>query len=455
MITGSRYRKRALLLRNALCFSILFAFTASNALSQFQSSFPDFAVDFVSVRDAGAGSGSLVDIYTRIPYTSLSFIATANGFMANYHISLSAIEISETDHLRNLIKTKYWDARIITNTYIETQSPELLDLSTQSIELNPGRYIFELEVADENSSGVLVGEFHVVVKDFSAPVSMSDITILESYDEESFSIVPRVDTRLTSAKGGLKIFYETYSDRRRELKIVREVLRFQPGAGVPELSGLLDTAVREGVSTSVVMREEESVILPQGRSQHLIALSIDDLKVGSYSVRVSLMDPVEGVLDVSEKSFSALWGGLAEHIEDIDNAISQMEYIAKADELKIIKSAATDIERIDRFREFWQKHDPTPDTIRNEKMEEYYYRVDSANRHYSAVQDGWKTDRGYIFVTYGEPDYVERKSHTFDYEPYELWIYERMGRQFIFVDKTGFGDYQLLLPAWDERTRLY
>ena len=88
-------------------------------------------------------------------------------------------------------------------------------------------------------------------------------------------------------------------------------------------------------------------------------------------------------------------------------------------------------------------------------MEEYYYRVAFTNSKYGAVQDGWKTDRGYVYVTYGEPDFIQRKPFSFDYEPYEIWIYERIGRRFIFVDRTGFGDYELNVPIWDERTRLY
>jgi len=79
----------------------------------------------------------------------------------------------------------------------------------------------------------------------------------------------------------------------------------------------------------------------------------------------------------------------------------------------------------------------------------------SANQRYTSLIKGWRTDRGLVLVRFGEPEYVRRKLHSFNYEPYEVWVYERIGRQFIFVDKTGFGDYQLLVPIWDERTRLY
>jgi GWxTD domain-containing protein len=448
-----RTKKRALQIGIALIYTTLISFSAIPVCAG--QTGPEFAADFVSARDGMDTSTSRVDVYTRIAYSSLSFNTTPNGFTANYRTSLSASKINDTDHLRNLVQTKYWDSQIVTDTYLETQSSDLKELNTQSIILDPGRYVMELELSDENSSQKLVGEFLVQVRDFSNPVSMSDITLLDSYDEENFSIVPRVDSRLTTAEGGLQIFYETYSDEARELQILREVIRVQKDPGVPELSGILDSAVKNAVSTTTVISEEESVVLPKGKSQHLITLSADELKVGTYAARVSLVDPVDGVLDVAEKSFTTLWGGLEEHLLDIENAISQLEYIAKKKDLVFIRSASTESERASRFRDFWNKRDPTPETPRNERMEEYYYRVDSANRQYGAIQDGWKTDRGYIYVTYGEPDYVEKKNHRFDYEPYEVWTYERLGRQFIFVDKTGFGDYQLLLPAWDERTRLY
>ncbi len=436
-----------------LFFSMLLAVVVSSSFAQqFR---PEFSVDFVGVKDINSITGSRVDIYVQIPFTSLNFIATSNGFTADYQTTLSAIEIDDGLQYRNLVQTKYWESKIITDTYIETQGKDLFQLNTQSIELASGSYVFEMQISDNNSNQVLIGEFHVTVRDFSAPVSISDITLLESYDAESFSIVPLVDQRLTTADGGIQIFYETYSDVERELTIVREVLRIQKDAGVPELNGMLDTVVRRGVSASVEVREEELSILPAGRGQQVVRLSADDLKVGTYLVRVSLVDPVDGILDMAEKSFSTLWGGLDAHLEDIDNAISQLAYIAKDKDLKFIRDAQSTLERLDRFREFWVKRDPTPNTVRNERMEEYYYRVDSANRHYGAQQAGWKTDRGYIYVTYGEPDHIQRNNHSFDYEPHEVWVYERLGRQFIFVDKTGFGDFDLLLPAWDERTRLY
>ena len=106
----------------------------------------------------------------------------------------------------------------------------------------------------------------------------------------------------------------------------------------------------------------------------------------------------------------------------------------------------------ERFRAFWDKRDPTPGTNRNERMEEYYFRVSAANEQYGSARDGWRTDRGHVLVLFGEPDLIEARSDGAGADPYEVWYYYGISRRFIFVGKQG--GYQLLVPIWDERTRL-
>jgi len=213
----------------------------------------------------------------------------------------------------------------------------------------------------------------------------------------------------------------------------------------------------EVVESDVVLTQEELIDVETSLNQFIVTVPIDDFRVGAYAIEVAVTDPVSGeILDSTERLFMVEWTGLANHIENIDEAIAQMEYIAEPRDLDFIQEAPNQVERVKRFENFWEKRDPTPGTIRNERMEAYYYRINAANRNYGAsIREGWRTDRGYVLVRFGEPDHIRRKPHSFDYEPYEVWIFERIGRQFIFVDKTGFGDYQLLFNVWDERTRLY
>ena len=70
-------------------------------------------------------------------------------------------------------------------------------------------------------------------------------------------------------------------------------------------------------------------------------------------------------------------------ITDIDKATDQLQYIAKGGEIGYIKEAATSDEKQKRFLEFWAKHNPDPKAPNNELMEEYYSRVEYANKNYA------------------------------------------------------------------------
>lgn len=430
-----------------LLFLIFTPFAQAQFLSQ------DFEVDVVAVRNEDGESGTRIDVYTRVPIIRVSFINTPDGFTAGYQIKLDAVEWSDNDRLRNLVESKIWEANLVVDSYSETQLDNRFDFTTQSISLEPGRYLFEFELSDRNSNQTYLRSIPVMVRALDGDIAISDITLLDSYDETDFTIVPRVSSRVGSDEGGFQVFYEVYSAGDRDVTITQEIRRTrEDGTATIDPQDVSDGEV---VETDLVFTKEELASLTSAKSQYIVTVPMDDFRVGTYSIRVTISGLTGDILDTVERRFVVQWNGLDAHIQDIDDAIAQLEYMAERRELSFILDAPNQVERLQRFQNFWNKRDPTPGTKRNERMEEYYYRIAAANQNYGAVREGWKTDRGYVLVRFGEPDHVRKKPHSFDYEPYEIWEYQRIGRQFVFIDKTGFGDFQLLNPVWDERTRLY
>jgi GWxTD domain-containing protein len=50
-------------------------------------------------------------------------------------------------------------------------------------------------------------------------------------------------------------------------------------------------------------------------------------------------------------------------------------------------------------------------------IKKYYSRVQFANENFTSYLEGWKTDRGIIYIIFGPPHMVYRSSKT------EVWIY--------------------------------
>ena len=93
---------------------------------------------------------------------------------------------------------------------------------------------------------------------------------------------------------------------------------------------------------------------------------------------------------------------------------------------------------------FWLKTARTPDRAQL-LFKKYYSNVEDANRWFTSYQEGWKTDRGLIYIIFGKPGYVYRG------EGFEEWIYgepqNRNSLTFTFVKVINpftDNDYMLL-----------
>ena len=151
-----------------------------------------------------------------------------------------------------------------------------------------------------------------------------------------------------------------------------------------------------------------------------------------------------------------------------------VRWIITDEEQKAFKLLSNDEERDQFIEAFWQRRDPTPDTIENEFKEEHYRRMAYANEHFAAGIPGWKSDRGRIYIMYGPADEIESHPSGGSYQrpmdegggetstyPFEDWRYrylEGVGQEIIieFVDTCMCGDYPHDHgPLGERRTALY
>lgn len=124
-------------------------------------------------------------------------------------------------------------------------------------------------------------------------------------------------------------------------------------------------------------------------------------------------------------------------------AIKALRIIEDEDKVRqMLRGRSVDYDKI--LFEYWKKLDPTPDTEYNPLMNEFYNRVDYAASNFSPIsgKSGLETDRGKIYVQFGKPQKVERSSNEKG-NVIEIWFYRNPERVFIFVDRTGTGEFFL------------
>ncbi len=132
--------------------------------------------------------------------------------------------------------------------------------------------------------------------------------------------------------------------------------------------------------------------------------------------------------------------------------IRELRLIASAEEWRELKNLAekeTDMAVLDQaVANFWQRRDPTPRTLKNELMIEFYKRSRMAEKLYRPEKRKSKAlpDRYKAYVMLGKPDAIRVESDNTLMGFFEIWEYQQKGLRVVFRDKMGYGNFQLVKP---------
>lgn len=131
----------------------------------------------------------------------------------------------------------------------------------------------------------------------------------------------------------------------------------------------------------------------------------------------------------------------------VDSLFGPLVHILQPEEDRLFRQMAPGGRK--RFlKSFWQQRDPTPQTPDNPVMLEFYRAVAYANQEFrergSGRVEGWRTDRGRIYLRNGRFDDNLRRPSASP-RPYEVWKYTRgRMRYYVFYDQSGLGNYRLI-----------
>lgn len=379
------------------------------------------------------GDKSRIDVYVQIPHQAIKFAKEGDQFFGRYDVTLNVLTPTE-----QLVLEQNWSKDVRVDNFLRTTSNRFYSLTQRSIDIDPGQYHLLIQVRDFESQKTSEIRRSLIVTDFNKePFSMSDIMLVNriSTDGERKSIVPIVSGNVAQQTDGFFTFFEVYNKAK---------------ADSIELTVKVRSMKNENLFEHIQMEAT-----PGYKNQVFVKIDTLNLSMGTYVLTVDArqMHAAEGdtvdVVAQTSRTFSVRTDDLPAAVLDLTKAVDQLLYIARDNELRYIRDAENEEERRRRFLEFWSKRDPDPQTPRNELMEEYYQRVEHANKNFTHYLEGWRTDMGMVYIRFGAPENVER--HPFDQnaKPYEVWYYYQSNRQFIFVDETGFGDYRLRYPTTD------
>jgi GWxTD domain-containing protein len=356
-----------------------------------------------------------------LPSTSLTFLKTAIGFEAHLDIDVRAF----APRVDTLIRDYAWQDTIAVNTYGETQRENSWVL-TRSLTFIPGSVVLRVEVLDEAT-----GKRETRSQMLRIP-SPNDVhpfigrIALQAHGDQGWAMI--IPMHVPSGLPGFRANARVFGLRDGDAGVAHiSLLRFKLAtmvATAPYLSfDYLPTPGEPKTywlnSPDTIRSGRDSLRARPGGTPNVL-FDLTRIPTGLYRlvIEVSLRESARGkdttlmasrVFSIKPPTFP--------RPSTLSELVASMVYILTPKEVHLFEEARTPREKQHLFDSLWLSFGSTKEQAAD-LLKKYYTRVEDANRLYTELKEGWKTDQGMLYIIFGPPadilNSLDRQTWTYD-----------------------------------------
>ncbi len=412
-------------------------------------------VDFSSFRYDSANS--YVEIYLSVPSEALTYKKTNDKYIGAVFFSFN---VMNNDSIES---SKSWTLQNSFVDSLQIHNGQFM-LDAVGLVLRPGNHSLKLLALDYNNTSTMDSNMF--------PLNVTNLSVqkMQISDVELCSNITKAETEEEKQSPFYKSTYLAYPNPSGLF-----------GSGLPtlfyfsELYNLLTsnsnsdytviTSVRNAVNNEVIHHEKKKK-RSVNNAIEIGTLNVSALKSGTYIFTLGIIDG-DSISSSSKKFFvynptsgvdSTMLQTIASKLENefaalnneqLDEQFAMAKYIASEIEKNEYEKLKTVETKKVFLTEFWKRRALDSG---NSFRKEYLKRIDYTNEHYSTSKVtknsrlGWKTDKGRVYIIYGEPDEIKRRPDSQYFGPYEIWEYNQIqgGVSFYFVDEFRTNQWRLV-----------
>jgi len=336
-------------------------------------------------------------------------------------------------------------------------------INQQRFALPNGEYEMELSVTDKGSNKTVNITFTVEVDYPKDMPAVSDILLFDSYSKadkpsectkSGYDFLPRVFPFYSTSADKLQFYTELYNSDRL----------YDEGKFL--VTYFIETAESSSLMKDYYFTKRFDV----AKANSLInSIDIKDLPSGNYYLVVEMRDRTNVLICSNSAFFQRSNPGVGYAISDISGVNIENTFVTSIDNIDSLRKYLLYLEPISSESErdyafslvktndkktmqqylfnFWSTRSPMNP---NDAFQEYLGAVRRVNMSFSNIATpGYRTDRGYVFLKYGEPNQIVDQVDEPGAYPYQIWHYYTIANQhnkkFVFMTKDrSTNDYQLI-----------
>jgi GWxTD domain-containing protein len=417
-------RKSLLFTGSILLAAGLLAATAAAEVKQpgplFSPVSPRFAADLTPNLQPDGSTLMLISI--QIPYSELQFVRVPAG-----HGAAVDFMVVLRDLKGRHVGGDAWEERFVVRSFAETKTPSALVSVKRRFPIDAGKFEIRIRLLDVNSGRESSVEGEIEVEGLGGgTLGLAEPLFGECRSDSAaggYRFVQNTSRRYTTGLDGFCVQGRIYD------------------AGTEGDSSAYHLAYKIEDHTGSTVSKGDTLLVPTGDGSFFLRPDVTRFFLGSYTLELEVeaggrKDEVRASFDID-----ALTVPQGEQWKIMVEALG---YLISPSSLIPLREAETEEDRALEWNRFWREQDPTPETERNEALIEFVRRIRYANASFRGFGLGWKTDQGRIYIQHGPPDQIEDRPMSERSQPQQIWHYYDLGRDYVFVDRDGFGRYELL-----------
>jgi GWxTD domain-containing protein len=406
--------------------------------------------------------GHYLEVYIEFAGYTTQFVACDGGQKATVIVDLAI-----ADSLGNVVFKDFYAL----DSPISSDSTQNNFLEIVRVPLPKGNYTLAVQLEDANrEKSQITGTIPFEVAPLDKQLRFSSIELVnvafKSEEESRFTksnyyIIPLLSNYFNKDMSNLPYYTEIYGAT-GPVMIERKVINAQTGQAYPALQ-LQDTLSRENVLA--LLQQIDLTDLTTGTYQlQLQATDINTNQQSSQSFDFERFNDIETAFDIASMVLDPAFQASI-HTDSIAFYLESLIPIAKPGEIRtlidILKVNDTAQMR-QHLQAFWYQ---TSGSKAYEQWINYQSQVRSVEKYYSNnYMEGYQTDRGRVYLKYGQPNTIIVKESSPSEYPYEIWTYDKIGifsnRRFVFYNPDLVSNNHRLLhsdmvgelrnPAWQQ-----
>ena len=339
---------------------------------------------------------------------------------------------------------------LLSSEIVDTSDINFVIIDQQRYALADGNYQMKLEILDANDPKNVVNhqqEISIKTED-----GFSDIQLIERYTQTNevnilsksgYDLVPFISSFYNSNNDKITFYLEYYNTAEEPVLIQ---------------SKLISQLTNKVVNNLAINKKSESKKTPI-----LASFSLDEIPTGTYFIESSAINAQNEIIHKKKVLFYKMNKDVEDYLDEVNETF--VSKFTDKDSLKLyinylypIQSTSEsifaenqinydDIDRLQNyFYNFWKKRNPFDPEY---AWLEYKSMVMAVNKSYgNGLQKGYLSDRGRIFLSYGQPNSISEEILPNQFQPFEVWHYYNIGSErnikFVFSNKKMPNEYRLV-----------